>query len=142
MDPGRKNFAWVLRKGSVIKEMGWIHPIINVTDDADFVNDCIELLSRSRPDFVVLERFMVRGSSGQSVLAESLNQMIGRIVILTRIFAGVELVQVTPAQWKNWWTRGKGVDWHAVYAQIDSVHQRDAAGISQYLEDYWITKNL
>lgn len=142
MDPGRKNFAWVLRKGSEIVESGWIRPIVNVTDDADFVNDCIELLSRHSPDFVVLERFMVRGSSGQSMLAESLNQMIGRIVILTRMFAGVELVQVTPAQWKNWWTRGLGADWHAVYAQMDSVHKRDAAGISQYLEDYWITKNL
>jgi hypothetical protein len=142
MDPGRKNFAWALRKGSQVQKVGWIKPIVNVTNDAEFVNDCIELLSRYKPDFVVLERFMIRGSGGQSMIAETLNQMIGRLVILTRMFAGVELIQVTPAQWKNWWTKGKGADWHADYALIESIHQRDAAAISEYLEDHWITKNL
>lgn len=142
MDPGRRNFAWALRKNSELQEVGWIRPIIDVTHDTEFVNDCIELFVRHKPDFVVLERFMVRGSGGQSMLAETLNQMIGRLVILTRMFAGVELVQVTPAAWKNWWTKGKGADWHAVYARVDSIHQRDAAAIGQYLEDHWITKNL
>jgi len=142
MDPGRKNFAWVERVGSETKRCGWIRPIVNVTDDTDFINDCIEIFVKVRPDFVVLERFMVRGSGGQSKLAETLNQMIGRLVVLTRVFAFVELIQVTPAQWKNWWTKGKGEDWHKVFAHLESIHQRDAAGIGQYLEEHWITKNL
>lgn len=144
MDPGRRNFAWALRENGKITQVGWIKPIVNVTEDSEFVNDCIELLLRFQPDFVILERFMVRGSGGQSMLAESLNQMIGRLAILTRLYAGVELVQITSAAWKNWWNKNhEGKDpWHKVYADVESVHQRDACGISQYLEEHWIEKNV
>lgn len=141
MDPGRKNFAWAVRKGTV-EQVGWIEPIVDVTDDLAFCNDYIELLIRFKPDFVVLERFMVR-RGGQSMLAESLNQMIGRLVILTRIYAGVELIQVTSASWKNWWRKNRGEEaWHEQYAHVSSIHQRDACGISEYIDEHWITKNL
>ena len=141
MDPGRKNFAWSFRVGDDY-QLGWIEPVVNVTEDTAFCNDFIELLVKFEPDFVILERFMVRGG-GQSMLAETLNQMIGRMAILTRVYAGLEMVQITSASWKNWWRRNHGEEgWHKVFAEVPSVHQRDALGISKYLEDHWITKNL
>ena len=142
MDPGRKNFAWAYREGSAYR-VGWIEPIENVTEDTAFCLDYIELLRRTQPDFVILERFMVR-RGGQSMLAETLNQMIGRMVILTRMYAGVELIQVTSASWKNWWNKNHGGSdpWHKRFPDVESVHQRDALGIGVYIEDHWIEKNI
>jgi hypothetical protein len=86
MDPGKTNFAWALRVNNEVTEVGCVTPMPNVNDDEAFVNDYIELLTRVKPDHVVLERFMVR-NRGQSVLAELINQMLGRIIILTRTYA-------------------------------------------------------
>lgn len=141
MDPGRVNFAYALREYGAITDVGWVTPLENVTEDTAFINSFIELVVRTSPDFVVLERFMVRGG-GQSRLAETLNQMIGRIVILTRMYAGVELIQITAAQWKNWWNKGIEEDWHEAYSEVGSIHQRDACGISEYIQNYWLEKNL
>tara|TARA_R100001132_G_C3273249_1_gene95306 strand:+ start:3306 stop:3731 length:426 start_codon:yes stop_codon:yes gene_type:complete len=141
MDPGRKNFAWALREEGEVTRVGWVDPIDTVTEDTAFINSCIELLVDTQPDFVVLERFMVRGG-GQSMLAETLNQMIGRVAVLTRTYAGVELIQITSAQWKNWWNKSIKEDWHEAYANVESIHQRDACGMSEYIQNYWIDKNL
>lgn len=113
----------------------------SVTEDEGFVNGYLELLTKKQPDFVVLERFMVR-NRGQSVHAESINQMIGRIIILTRVAMGTDVIQLTAAQWKNWWNKKKKENWEDTYSFLESVHQRDAAGIAQYTQDVWIPKHL
>lgn len=139
MDPGKVNFAWVHWRGAV-KEYGWLTTMPDVNSDAGFINGYIELLARLKPDYVVLERFMVR-NRGQSIHAESINQMIGRIAILSRTHAGRDIIQLTAAQWKNWWNKQKKQNWEEVYASIESVHQRDAAGIAQYTEEVWVPKH-
>lgn len=78
------------------------------------------------------------------MLAESINQMIGRVIILTRVFAGIDPIQMTSASWKNWWNQNHvGTDpWHQAFADVESIHQRDALGMSIYIEDQWIAKNI
>ena len=139
MDPGKVNFAWVHWCDRVL-EAGWLRTMPDVNNDAEFNNDFIELVRRVKPDYVVLERFMVR-NRGQSVHAESINQMIGRIAILTKAHGGRDLIQLTAAQWKNWWNKQKKQNWEEVFSSLSSVHQRDAAGIAQYTEETWIPKN-
>jgi len=139
MDPGKTNFAWVFWKGSV-KEYGWLTTMRDVNNDAEFINGYIELLARLNPDYIVLERFMVR-NRGQSIHAESINQMIGRVAILSRTYAGRDIIQLTAAQWKNWWNKQKKLNWEEVYSALESVHQRDAAGIAHYTDEVWIPKH-
>ncbi len=92
MDPGKVNFAWVLWDRGQVIESGWVTPLGKVNDDAEFITDFIELLCKTTPEFVVIERFMIR-NRGQSVLAEIINQMIGRIAILTKTHAALDVIQ-------------------------------------------------
>jgi hypothetical protein len=112
----------------------------DVNTDGEFVNGYIELLTRLKPDYIVLERFMAR-NRGQSIHSESINQMIGRVIVLSRIYAGRDVIQLTAAQWKTWWLKQKKQNWEEVYAAMESVHQRDAAGIAHYTEEVWIPKH-
>ena len=139
MDPGKVNFAWVFWQEG-IQEYGWLKTMVDVNTDTDFVNGYIELLARLNPDYIVLERFMVR-NRGQSIHAEIINQMIGRISILSRTYSGRDVIQITAAQWKNWWNKQKKQNWEEVYSALDSIHQRDAAGIAHYTEETWIPKH-
>jgi len=136
MDPGKVNFAWVYWLNGV-REHGWVTPIKDVNNDAEFLNCIVELLTKFRPDYVVLERFMVR-NRGQSIHAESINQMIGRICALSRTHHGVDTIQLTASQWKTWWLKQKKQNWEDVYSELDSVHQRDAAGIAHYTNEVWV----
>jgi len=140
MDPGKVNFAWVLRVNGEITDSGWVTPLANVNDDAEFINDFIELLRRTSPDYIVMERFMVR-NRGQSVLAEIINQMLGRIVILAKEHEAIDVAQFTAAQWKNWWNKTKKENWEELFDELDSVHKKDAAGMAQYADEYWLDKN-
>jgi len=140
-DPGKVNFAWVFRSNGEVSDSGWVTPLKNINEDSEFVNDFIELIVKTNPDYVILERFMVR-NRGQSVLAEIINQMLGRIAMITALYTATPLIQVTAAQWKNWWNKTKKEDWEKVFSSLDSVHKRDAAGIAQYAEEYWLAKNL
>jgi len=139
MDPGKVNFAWVHWCNGV-QEAGWLSTMPDVNNDAEFMNEFIELVVRIQPDFVVLERFMVR-NRGQSVHSEIINQMIGRIAVISRTHGGRDVVQLTAAQWKNWWNKQKKKNWEELYEFLPSVHQRDAAGIAGYLEEAWIPKH-
>lgn len=139
-DPGVKNFAFCHWIGEV-KEVGWVRPLVDVNNDVDFVNDIIELLTRIKPDYVVLERFMVR-NRGQSIFAEKINQELGRIAVLARMVSGLDLIQLTAAQWKTWWLKTKKQNWEEVYSDVESVHQRDACGIALYASEEWIPKHL
>jgi len=139
MDPGKVNFAWV-HWCEGVKEAGWLKTMPDVNNDAEFNNDFIELVRRINPDYVVLERFMVR-NRGQSIHAEIINQMIGRVSVLSKTHGGRDLIQLTAAQWKNWWNKQKEQNWEETFSSLDSVHQRDAAGIAQYTEEAWIPKN-
>ena len=137
LDPGKVNFAWVLYQDGP-QAHGWVTPMPDVNNDAEFINGYIELLARLNPDYIVLERFMVR-NRGQSIHAESINQMIGRVAILSRTFAGRDIIQLTAAQWKVWHQR-QGRDLEVVYAHLPSVHLRDAAGIAEYAAKEFIPK--
>ncbi len=139
MDPGKTNFAWAFWENGV-QDYGWLKTMPDVNTDAEFINEYIELLARLNPDYIVLERFMVR-NRGQSVHAESINQMIGRICILSRTHLGRDVIQLTAAQWKNWWNKQKKQNWEDLYSELESVHQRDAAGIAHYTEEAWIPKH-
>lgn len=139
MDPGKTNFAWVYWEGSV-REYGWLKTMKDVNTDAEFINCYIETLTKLNPDYIVLERFMVR-NRGQSIHSESINQMIGRIVVMSRMFSGKDVIQLTAAQWKTWWNKQKKQNWEDVYASLESVHQRDAAGIAHYTQEVWIPKH-
>lgn len=139
MDPGKTNFAWVYWRGG-LQEYGWMKTMPDVNSDAEFINGYIELLVRLKPNYIVLERFMVR-NRGQSIHAESINQMIGRVAILSRTHAGQNIIQLTAAQWKNWWNKQKKQNWEEVYSELESVHQRDAAGIAHYTDEVWIPKH-
>lgn len=130
LDPGKVNFAWVLLTTDGPQASGWLQPIASVQDDAAFVNGYLELLSTQRPDYVAVERFTVR-NRGQSVHAETINQMIGRVAVLTAL-RGLSLIQVTASTWKVWHQR-QGRDPQETYAQLPSVHLRDAAGIAEYV---------
>lgn len=139
MDPGKTNFAWVHWKGEVVKS-GWMVTMEDVATDVAFINGFVSLLYDLQPDYLVLERFMVR-NRGQSVHAEIINQMIGRLSILSKMYIGTEIIQLTAAQWKNWWNQQKKQNWEEVYKDLPSVHLRDAAGIAHYTEEVWVPKN-
>lgn len=136
MDPGKVNFSWVYWLDGV-KTYGWVKPIVDVNDDTDFLNCIIELLARFNPDHIVLERFMVR-NRGQSIHAETINQMIGRIAVITRAYAGKDLIQLTAAQWKTHWLKKWKEDWSVTYGSMGSIHQRDAAAMARYTQEVWI----
>lgn len=140
MDPGSKNFAFVVLEEGRIKDSGWLKTVPDVNNDAEFVNGFIELVTKVRPEYIALERFMVR-NRGQSLHAEIINQMIGRIAVIARTHAGLDIIQFTAAQWKNWWNQQKKQNWEEVFGFLPSVHQRDAAGIAQYTEEAWIPKH-
>jgi len=140
MDPGSKNFAFVVFEEGRVKDSGWLKTVPDVNNDAEFINGFIELVTRVKPEYIVLERFMVR-NGGQSLHAEIINQMIGRIAVIARTHAGLDIIQITAAQWKNWWNKQKKQNWEEVFEELPSVHQRDAAGIAQYTEEAWIEKH-
>tara|TARA_R100000656_G_scaffold104176_1_gene76108 strand:- start:139012 stop:139431 length:420 start_codon:yes stop_codon:yes gene_type:complete len=133
MDPGKVNFAWVHYCGGEVLEYGWIKVMTDVHEDVVFINNFVNLLTRLNPDYVVLERFMIR-NRGQSVHSEPINQMIGRISVLTRVFGYRMTNQVTPAQWKTWFNKQQKENWEETFSFLPSVHSRDAAGIAKYFD--------
>lgn len=136
MDPGKVNFSWVYWLDGV-KKYGWVKPIVDVNDDVEFLNCIIELITVFNPDYIVLERFMVR-NRGQSIHAETINQMIGRIAVISRLYAGKDLIQLTAAQWKTHWLKKWKEDWSETYKSMESIHQRDAAAMARYVQEVWI----
>jgi hypothetical protein len=140
MDPGSKNFAWAFRKEGKLITAGWLKAMPTVYEDEEFINHYLELLTKLKPDFVILERFMVR-DRGQSVLAEIINQMIGRICVLSRAF-GRDVLQVTAAQWKVYMEKNKGKDSTGLFPELPSIHQQDAAAMALYADEYWITETV
>lgn len=140
MDPGKVNFSWVYWLDGV-KQYGWVTPIVDVNNDTEFLNCIIELLTKFNPDHIVLERFMVR-NKGQSIHAESINQMIGRIAAIVRTHAGKDLIQLTAAQWKTHWLKKWKEDWSVTYSSMGSIHQRDAAAMARYVQEVWIENHL
>jgi hypothetical protein len=134
------NFAFSFLVDGTLEETGWLKPQPNVTDDAAFLNNIIELILRLKPDAIIAERYMFRGI--QSIQTELISQMLGRIAIITRYYLGQELYQITASQWKNFYKVKKLKN--GVYdlfpedtERFDLIHQVDAACIAKYGQERW-----
>lgn len=134
------NFAWSFLVDGKLEATGWVDPQINVTDDSLFLNTIIELFLELKPDAVIAERYMFRGM--QSVQTELVSQMIGRLAMLTRMYLGQELYQISSSQWKNYYKvkKLKNGTWDLFpddHAKFDEIHQVDAACMAKYGWEKW-----
>jgi Holliday junction resolvasome RuvABC endonuclease subunit len=138
MDPGSVNFGWALYEGSP-KAWGWVKTPPAVNDPAVFLNDILEIFTRTKPDYIVAERFMMRG--GSSTIAEPVNLMLGMIQTLAAS-KGIPFDLITAAQWKNYW-RQRDREWTKdILPQLGwvaepgraPIHICDAFAMAQYWE--------
>ena len=146
-DPGEKNFAYSIlehksRKGKVISRSiknGILKkPVKHLNDEelfgresASFHNEIKELLSNNI-DIVSIERFMGRGIR-VGTMSESVNIMIGIIIVKTKNVLNVLPNLIHPATWKNAYNRTVVGDLNGCY-QIcrTSNHQLDASLLGIY----------
>lgn len=143
LDPGTVNFAWSFLVDGKLEQTGWLQAQPNVTDDASFINNSIELFMALKPDAVIAERYMFRGV--QSIQTELINQMLGRLAVITKLYLEQDLYQISSSQWKNFYKVRKLKN--GVYdlfpedtARFELVHQVDAACIAKYGYERWCLK--
>jgi len=144
-DPGVVNHAYAVLDDREPVATGMLqYPLQSVADDARFINEYIELLHKYKPQVVVCERYTFRGR--QSVYAELVNLMIGKMSIIIMQELGIPLVLIQSAQWKNFYKvkklpKVKGVkkgSWgifpnHQKFFKV--VHQVDAASMCLWYVD-------
>jgi hypothetical protein len=143
LDPGTRNFAFSFLVDGKLERTGWVDSQDNVTDDSCFLNNCIELLLELKPDAVIAERYMFRGM--QSVQTELISQMLGRLAVITKLYIGQDLYQISSSQWKNFYKvrKLKNGTWDLFpedEARFEEIHQVDAACIAKYGYERWCIK--
>lgn len=137
-DPGAKNFAYAFAINKQIVETG----LLDTSSNAAFLNSVVDLLVRLKPNNAVLERYMYRGAS--STDSEVVNQLIGRLEILTNLYCGVEICKITASQWKLWYKKKLGKAKGAKFSSLEVFpdapveHIADASCIENYFENYWL----
>jgi hypothetical protein len=134
LDPGVVNFGATLLIDGKPNKTFWVKAQQNIYDDGVFINNIIDIIRETKPDLIIAERYQFRGL--QSVYVEVVSQMLGRLSIITRILFNKELVQITAAQWKNFYKVKKlknGVWSLFPNCRIfEEIHQVDAAAIGKY----------
>lgn len=139
MDPGTKNFAFAWVKDANVCAAGILSQAIQSikldrlgSSSSNFMEEIERLIDQTKPDIIVIERFMVRAFGTK--LIELISFMLGVIAIICKE-RGIALRLITPAQWKT--AAKKTIDLKKLYAEGRKYnlppHPLDAMCMARYV---------
>ena len=147
-DPGTKNFAYSIIKNGKCKEIGFLNPTVNDLKNElfmllvrKFLRQIKRLVQKHKPDFVIAERYMVRGRFN-GAQAECVNVMLGLIAFICQKLR-IHFQLITAAVWKNQFHRDigpKSLVTHYKMVKKMPPHVMDATFIGLYAKEAKYTK--